>query len=152
MRQRLNKLIQGQEQNNQCMDVMTEKDIRIVDSLFNPSERPQQPVTYYRGEDNKIRYKVWIQLEGRDVYYVDYVHYRLHGTFPDPLRKVKRTITNTNCSLAIWTWGIFELGVEIFLKTGERIVTSHHMTYGYQLTQGGLKFNELKENNPYIFE
>lgn len=119
---------------------MTDRNIRVIDTIFDPNSRDQNVVQYYKGSDKLVRYKVWIFLDGRDTYYVDYVIYRLHSTFSVPVRKVNRTITNPNCGLEIWTWGTFELGIEIVLKTGEKISASHQMSYDKQLLRRDLKF------------
>ena|SRR5688500_9928506 len=111
------------------MEVMTDKNIRVIDSIFDPNSGEQNEVHYYKGSDGRMHYKVWIFLEGRDTYNVDYTIYKLHSTFSDPIRKVSRTISNPNCGLVIWTWGTFELGIEIVLKTGEKISASHQMSF-----------------------
>ena len=129
--------------------VMTDKSIIIKDSLFDPLSKDQNIVYYFKGADNKIRYKVWISLDGRDTFYIDHATYRLHRTFSDPMRRVKRTFVNPNCSLAIWTWGVFELGIGIVLKTGEIITTSHYLSYDRELKREGLKFIEVNEVSPW---
>lgn len=133
------------------MEVITDKNIRIVDSIFDPNSRDQNVVNYYKGSDNRVRYKVWIFLEGRDSYYVDSVIYRLHCTFSDPVRKVKRSIANPNCCLVIWTWGVFELTTEIILKTDEKIHASHQMSYNEQLLKRDLKFVEARGGDIWKF-
>ena len=55
------------------MEVMIDKKIRVTDSVFNPDRADNDNVFYYKGADNKSRYKVWIFLDGRDTYYVDHV-------------------------------------------------------------------------------
>ena len=130
---------------------MTDKSIIIRDSLFDPSTRDETIVHYFKGADDTIRYKVWISLEGRDTFYVDHVTYRLHETFSDPIKKIKRTITNPHCSMAIWTWGVFDIGINIVLKTGEVISTSHYLSFDRQLKVKGLRFIEANEVSPWKF-
>ena len=107
----------------------TGKNISVRDSIFDPNSREQNEVQYHKDSDGRICYKVWIFLEGRDTDHVDHTIYTLHSTFSDPIRKVSRTISNPNCGLVIWTWGTFELGIEIILKTGEKISASHQMSF-----------------------
>jgi hypothetical protein len=111
------------------MELTTDKNIRIMDSIFDPNSREQNEVHYYIGPDGSTNYKVWIFLEGRGTYDVDYIIYKLHSTFSDPIRKVSRTLSNPNCGLVIWTWGTFDLGIEIVFKTGEKISASHQMSF-----------------------
>lgn len=111
------------------MEVLTDKNIRVIDTLFDPNSSEKNEIQYYKGADNLLRYKVWIFLDGKDTRNVDYVIYRLHSNFSDPVRRVNRTITNHNCELVIWTWGTFELGIEIVLRTGEKISASHQMSF-----------------------
>lgn len=130
---------------------MTAKKLMVLDSLFDPLKEDKNVVKYFKGKDNKPNYKVWIFLEGKDTYYVDHVIYKLHNTFRNPVRKVNRSIDNPNCSLIIWTWGLFELGVEIVLKNGEKILVSHYMSYGQELKKKGLKFEEENPITPWNF-
>lgn len=127
------------------MEIMVDKNVLVRDSVFDPNALGQKTVHYSKVADNKARYKVWVYLEGKDLYYVDYVAYKLHPTFQNPVQKVKRTLSNPNCSLVIWTWGVFNLEVELFLKTGEKIVTTHYLSYDRQLKKEGIKFIEEKD-------
>lgn len=125
------------------MEVLTEKNIVVKDSLFDPNSKDQSTVYYYKGDDGRVRYKVWIFLDGLDTYYVDYVKYTLHPTFNERVKKVKRSIENPLSGLSIWTWGLFSVQLEIILKTGEKIITSHYLTYGKQLKEG-LKYVDVR--------
>jgi transcription initiation factor IIF auxiliary subunit len=133
------------------MDVMTAKKIIVRDSLFDPTGKDQSTVKYNKSKGSKPRFRVWIYLDGKDTYYVDYVIYRLHSTFQNPIRKVERSLSNPNCSLIIWTWGIFELVVEIVLKNGDKISATHPMTYGEQLKRTDLQFIEEDPITPWNF-
>src|SRR5687767_3054571 len=134
------------------MEVITDKDILIRDSLFSPYSGGNEAY-YYKQPDGKFMYKVWIYLDGKDTFQVDSVIYRLHPTFREPVKKINRTPANPNCSLAIWTWGIFDLEVQILLKSGEKILVRHPMTYGHQIAKGNIKFIDADATgtNPYKF-
>lgn len=111
----------------------------MKDSVFDP-ETSEKTVFYYKGRDNKSRYKVWIYLEGVYLFYVDYVTYVLHPTFEKPIRKVQRTYSNANCNLIIWTWGVFEVDIKIKLKTGEIVSLTHRLSFDKQLQDSNIKY------------
>jgi transcription initiation factor IIF auxiliary subunit len=121
------------------MEVMIEKSLQVKDTLFNPDSN-DKTAYYYKGDDGKARYKVWIYLDGRDIPYVDYVTYKLHPTFPNPIKKVKRSISNANCALVIWAWGTFKTEIQIHLKDGTTVRASHNLSFDH----------EIKENIKYL--
>ncbi len=121
--------------------------IVVRDSLINPNEsnKQDQAVGYfkkYRTRSNKTYYKVWIYLEGKDLPFVRRVRYKLHKTFRNRIKLIERTSTNLNCSLIIWTWGIFMINVEIEDMSGNIIRVDHYLTYGEQLKQGKIILKE----------
>lgn len=118
------------------------KNIIVRDSLFDPSSGRQDKLGYNKVED-KYFYKVWLYLEGTDLPYVDYVIYHLHPTFPNPDMTVRRTIANPNCSQAIWSWGMFNVNAEIFLKSGEVIRIDHYLTFDKIITNNEATFVDL---------
>lgn len=118
--------------------------IEVRDSLIDPDLPQSSPkiAQWFKGEGGKTVYKVWIYLVGDDLPYVENVVYKLHPTFADRIRRVQRSISNPNCELVIWTWGIFEVGVEMTDKLGNVYEVNHHLTYGRQIEQGGIEFVE----------
>ncbi len=101
---------------------------------FSSSHSRKEEVAFYNrinknDEKELIRYQVWVYLEGPDLPFVDFVEYTLHSSFPDPVKKVPRSVVNPACSLEIWTWGIFEVGVRIVMKNGTNIHTRHRLSY-----------------------
>lgn len=79
-------------------------DVAIKDTVFDPDSPGGPPRIYARGlQEENPRYKVWLYLAGEDLPYVRSVTYKLHPTFPQPVRKVLRTPSNPNCKLVIWT-------------------------------------------------
>ena len=106
-----------------------EYDLRVVDSAIEVDGtslrvyyRPRQP-------DRRIRYKVTLRLEGKDLPYVASVTYQLHRSFRVRTHRIDRTVSNPACALAIWTWGLFRVGVVIHLKSGQRIRVVHDLHY-----------------------
>jgi len=116
------------------------KNIQVQDTAFDPVSTEKNVINFFQGLDKKTMYKVWIYLEGPDVYYVDWVEYELHETFPDRFKRIERSVSNPNCTLVIWTWGVFNLKAKIFLKTGEVINAEHLLTYDRFLKRKDVKF------------
>ena len=76
---------------------------------------------------------MWLYLRGCDLPYVRGVTYRLHPTFPQPERFVARTPANPNCSLELWTWGVFEVEAIVDTKDGEQLSLTRSMSYDREL-------------------
>jgi hypothetical protein len=127
------------------MEVEIDKDIKIKDSLFDPQFSNNDVAVYSKSGDGKYIYKVYLYLEGRDTFLVDSVTYKLHPTFSERIRKVKRTLSNQNCRLIIWTWGLFNVEAEIILKTGEKLPAQHYMSYDREFKKDGLRFIEERK-------
>jgi hypothetical protein len=92
--------------------------IAVKDTALDPSLAPDKARVHVRKKDGKNHYKVWIYLEGPDVPYIESVTYTLHSTFKNPVRLVPRSLSNPNCTLAIWTWGAFLVKATIVDKQG----------------------------------
>ena len=56
---------------------------------------------------------------------VDYVEYRLHDTFPDPVR-VAEDATN-KFALSSAGWGEFTIFITVYLKDGREVETTHYL-------------------------
>jgi len=119
-------------------------DLQIKDTVFEPGSTPDKKIVYYRSEGKTTLYKVWILLEGVDLPYVASVTYRLHSTFPDPNRTVRRTVANPNCQLIIWTWGLFKIRALVEDKNGRIHELVRNMKYDQELALPGVKFEEVK--------
>ena len=117
--------------------------IQFVDTVFDPAvygfeTSPKKTdgkykVNYEKGES--ALYKVWFFLVGIDLPFIDFVNYHLHETFPEPVRRVQRTVGNPNCILEIWTWGIFPVIVDIVDKSGRTYRLERQLTYGNLLKE-----------------
>ncbi|MGB3585083.1 MAG: pYEATS domain-containing protein [Tunicatimonas sp.] len=113
--------------------------IQLKDSVVNPDEpltKAQTCIAHYRksnSSSNQLLYQVWLYLEGKDLPFVNRVKYILHDSFRKPVQLVERTTLNQNCSLAIWTWGIFWVKAEVEDVKGRTIKLDHYLTYGKQI-------------------
>ncbi len=118
-------------------------DIEVKDSVFDPDlPRTSSSKIYFRvGTDGKIYYKVWLYLEGNDLPYIKSVTYTLHESFREPNQTVRRTSSNPNCKLLIWTWGLFTVGATIIDKKGRTYKVSHELRYDKELfPEGDLRY------------
>ena len=108
-------------------------DIQVRNSLTDPGVDNTAPIHYFKKGSTNF-YKVWIFLEGRDLPYVDYVVYHLHESFNEPVRKIPRSASNPNCMLVTWTWGTFELVVEVVDKKGNSFTLNKDLDWDQGLT------------------
>ncbi len=122
--------------------IINNKDIIIKDSLFNPQTN-QRKIYFGNSAKKKKLYKVWVYLEGPGLSFVDNVIYKLHSSFNEPERKVVRSISNPNCSMQIWTWGLFTIEAGIYFQTGELLQMRHYTTYDRDLNNDGSSYSEV---------
>ncbi len=121
-------------------------DIQVMDSVINPNVplRKGGYNAYYResGRSNARKlYKVHIFLTGNDLAFVKEATYVLHETFANPVQTIERTMSNQNCMLTIWTWGIFTVRVEIEDNRGNRMRLEHRLTYGREIEEKRSEIN-----------
>lgn len=114
--------------------------IKLVDTVFDPNTGSKE--IHYSKQGSQTLYKVWLRLDGPELPYVRGVTYKLHPTFNNPERFVARTPSNPNCTLSIWTWGIFDVEAEIMTKDGERQIVVHPLRYDRELRKEGIQFKE----------
>lgn len=99
--------------------------IEVKNSPFDP-DLNEKVVLVRRskvlGESSSAQtlYRVFLFLDGPDLPFVRSATYHLHSSFPDPIRRVSRTVGNPRCKLTIWTWGLFQLSVAIEDKSGRQ--------------------------------
>ncbi len=65
------------------------------------------------------KWSVWIEGADQDLDQIKEVTYRLHWSFPDPLRTIRNRATKFK--LDSKGWGIFEIPVKVVLHNGEII-------------------------------
>jgi len=120
---------------------MDSSSLVIKDSLIDPNiySAPNIEIPYFRNDED-YRYKVWIYLEGPQIFFIDYVIYTLPSSFNITNKTVSRSLTNPNCSFFIWTNGVFNVQATIFLKSGELITTEHYLSFDRDIQADNLKF------------
>lgn len=119
-------------------------DINICDSVLEPDTYSKDIL--YKQSGNKKLYRVWLYLDGKDLPYVENVTYILHSSFPNPQRIVRRTPSNHNCSLVIWTWGLFNVKGFTLFKDGSKNEFSHQLTYSNSFNEKEVKFVQFKNS------
>ena len=132
--------------------------LKIVDTVFDPQiygtdyipgnlndKKPEPEVRFTSSGDSSL-YKVWIFLAGDDLPRVETVTYKLHETFVDPIRVVPRILTNLDCRITIWTWGIFDITATILDKGGRSYGLVYRLSYGDILDKYSSSIKYLKEN------
>lgn len=87
----------------------------------------------YPVPDSKLLYKVWIYLDGKDIPFVQSVHYHLHPSFRNPQNFIDKSLSNPNFALVIWTWGVFNVRAEVKLISGETLLLNHFLTYANEI-------------------
>jgi YEATS family len=126
----------------------TEFNIEVKDTVFDPNLPAETPrkVHVRKGDDGRSLYKVWLYLSGYDLPYVQNVFYQLHPTFSDRVRRVRRSVSNPNCQLVIWTWGLFKVKVTIEDKSNRRYEVEHDLSYDKELRQEGIQYVYEEDN------
>lgn len=125
-------------------------DIQVKDSVINPNV-PLKKGGYnaFYKETGKAKannlYKVHIFLAGNDLAFVKQATYVLHETFANPIQTIERTLSNQNCMLTIWTWGIFTVKVEIEDTQGNKMRLEHRLEYGREITAKRSELNWGKQ-------
>src|SRR5207302_745068 len=125
----------------------------------SPVKRAEMPVDVkqsceYKGQD-WWEWSVWIEASDKVLDEIDYVEYKLHATFPDPVRRA----TNRDEKFLIESagWGEFMIGVEISTKKGERLKRQHWLTLDYPATpsknliSSGAKLSKQERERPTLF-
>lgn len=118
-----------------------ELNVQIKDTVFDPSSSRSAQTVSVREKEGTTFYKVFLYLEGEDLPYVESVTYTLHETFRNPNRTVRRTPSNPNCQLIIWTWGVFNVKATIVDKRDLTFEISHHLAYDKELPSDDSRYN-----------
>jgi transcription initiation factor IIF auxiliary subunit len=83
----------------------------------------------YQGND-WWKWSIWIEAAQPELEQIEYVTYKLHPTFPNPIRTVDDR--DSKFRLNTHGWGVFPIQVWIFKKSGELIKLKHHLVLEYR--------------------
>lgn len=120
--------------------------LALSDSLFDPDRRSkkQDKVKYQKRGEDAYLYQVFLYLDGRDDYWVDWVEYRLHPDMKPNVVRVVRTPGNEKCKLSLWLWGSFEVQARVCLKSGEIVELVHSLTFGRDLGSNTYEYEQVR--------
>lgn len=110
-----------------------ELQIHVVDTALELNPADGKQTIRFRRQNGADVFRVRLYIEGPQLPYVKSVTYKLHPTFPRPVRQVERSAANQNCELVIWAWGVFEAGVVVEDLEGRLYDLKHQMTFGREL-------------------
>lgn len=82
----------------------------------------------YAGRD-WWKWAVWLDGSSNELNEVEYVEWRLHPTFPDPVRRA--TDRGTGFRLETGGWGVFPIHAAVHLKDGTTLKLKHHLQLHY---------------------
>lgn len=82
----------------------------------------------YEGDD-WWSWSVWLAGDNAALDNVDYVEWRLHPTFPNPIRRVSDR--RTGFRLETGGWGVFQIVARVQMKDGSQQVLHHHLALHY---------------------
>ena len=99
---------------------------RVIKKSKRPIELVQE--TKYQGND-WWEWAVWVEAKPADMAKINYVEYKLHPTFPNPLRKQNNRDEKFRGGSA--GWGEFMISAEIVNQDRSRIKTHHWLTLEY---------------------
>lgn len=118
-------------------------DIEVRDTVLDPDVAPSNATVLLRKEERTVEFRVYLYLEGYDLPYIESVTYTLHQSMSRPNRTVRRTPSNPNCKLAIWTSGVFVVKATIVDVRGSSFTLEHRLTYDQALPS---------EKDKYVYE
>ncbi len=111
--------------------------IELRDSAFTRTSNGKRIIQAKKNPGKKTTYKVDVEITGNDLPFVKQVTYKLHPTFRNNIKTVVRTLSNPNCTISFFAWGIFNIEATVEFLDGKKYRTSHF-----------LRFNEDIQNNP----
>lgn len=81
-----------------------------------------------RGEDYEwFEWTIYMDEPKEKLDLVDAVEYRLHRTFPNPIRVVKDR--DSKFALKSSGWGMFTIYITVYLKDGKEVQTQHWLQF-----------------------
>ena len=98
--------------------------IQICDTAVD-----EKAFVYVKERAENVNYKVDLYLSGRDMPFVYAAHYILHPMYEERYWTVRRRPSNPACVMTIWTPVLFDLEVEVEMKSGDILKLGHRLTY-----------------------
>ena len=82
----------------------------------------------YKGDD-WWKWWIWIEGTGEELNSIDYVIYKLHKTFPNPVRKISDR--KTKFRLETGGWGVFRIYAKVYHKDKSESNLEHDLKLYY---------------------
>jgi transcription initiation factor IIF auxiliary subunit len=79
--------------------------------------------------DNWWNWSVWLDGDPAELDQVEFVEWRLHPTFPNPIRHIKDR--ETNFKLDTGGWGVFPIQATVHFKDGKTAPLRHSLRLHY---------------------
>jgi transcription initiation factor IIF auxiliary subunit len=83
----------------------------------------------YQGSD-WWKWSVWIEGTEKELDEIVYAEYKLHPTFPQPIRRIEDRASNFK--LNAHGWGMFPIKVKLVKKNGEVVILTHQLVLRYE--------------------
>src|ERR1044072_2272275 len=123
-------------------------------SAIRPEQIQVKQSSEYRGKyqsNDWWNWSVWIEAPAMVLAQIEYVEYKLHPTFPDPVEK--RTNAADKFRLVSEGWGEFMIELDIKQKNGGKIKKTHWLTLEYPTapTSPTSSAKEKTQKSPTVF-
>lgn len=82
----------------------------------------------YEGED-WWKWAVWIEGSDESLNLIDYVEWKLHPTFPNPIRIIRDRASKFRLDTA--GWGVFQINARVQFKDGKQAKLQHYLKLHY---------------------
>lgn len=82
----------------------------------------------YEGDD-WWKWAVWIEAKEETLDLIEYVEWKLHPTFPNPIRKSQDRANKFR--LQTGGWGVFQITARVQMKDGKQIKLKHYLELHY---------------------
>lgn len=93
-----------------------------------PEEFRIQQSEKYEGED-WWRWAVWVEARDEALDLIDFVEWRLHPSFSNPIRKVRDRMSKFR--LETGGWGVFQIIARLQMKDGQQTKLGHYLELHY---------------------
>jgi len=93
-----------------------------------PKEFRIQQSEEYDGED-WWTWAVWIEARSETLDLIDFVEWRLHPSFSNPIRRVHDRASNFR--LTTGGWGVFQIVAQVQMKDGQQTKLRHYLELHY---------------------
>jgi len=113
--------------------------IEIRDTAVTKALDGKKIIQAKRPPGKKTTYRVNVEIVGDDTPFIKKVTYILHPTFKNRIKTVSRMLSNPNCAIAFYAWGIFNIEAKVEFMNGSEYSISHFLRFNEDIQSG--KYN-----------